>query len=132
MYSGYEKNNIYGMAFEEIQEITPYYERSIHTIDQKPWLGQIGERSYMNNLKRELYPTKTYKELITMPIDANAYELIEHYEQIGNYDGLSDDYNKPILKQVETYSPMQNVWFKVIFIIFIMSIFYLLIIELYP
>lgn len=98
MYNGYEKINLYGAEFKEIQDMTPYYERVISTIDQKPWLAMDWEKDYLNNFKRyNEPPVRSYRELLMSPIDQNIHELIEGFE---NTD---------------------NSWFKIIFIIFILG-----------
>ena len=86
--SGYhnDSNSVYGAEFNEVKALTPYYERVVHYIDQKPWKHQYIEKTYMNYYKAmNEDPVATYKELEFKPISADNYEFVESFDNVSKW-----------------------------------------------
>lgn len=91
--SGYynDGNSVYGAEFNEIPALTPYYERVVHYTDQKPWIGQNMDKTYMNYSKMmNEDPVLTYKQLeFTAPPEDN-HEIIENFENFENSKNIEN------------------------------------------
>ncbi len=73
-------NNILTAEFNEIKSLTPYYERTIHYVDQKPWGKRYMDTTYMNHSKlMNEEPVVTYKELELKPIPYGNYQFVEGF-----------------------------------------------------
>jgi hypothetical protein len=73
-------NNVYGAQFDEVEAMTPYYERSIHYLDKKPWINNNLDKTYNNYIKMVNEPkVKTYRELEFKAIPQDKYEFIEDF-----------------------------------------------------
>ena len=95
-----DQYDLYGAAFMTIDDMhTPYYDRMITQVQNRPWFGQNMETTYMNNTKiLNEDPVMTYKELRLSDIDSNNYETIENFGE-----------------------NTQNLVFKMLFIIFVIA-----------
>jgi hypothetical protein len=90
--SGYynDSNSVYGAEFNEVKALTPYYERVVHYIDQKPWKHPYMESTYLNYYKAmNEAPIVTYKELEFKAISEDNHELVEGFNDIGKYSSCS-------------------------------------------
>lgn len=70
----------YGAEYIHVDMMTPYYERTIHTVADVPWLGQPMEKTYMNVLKtmNEKVPDLDFN-VTSIPTD--KYEKIEGFSK---------------------------------------------------
>jgi hypothetical protein len=100
-------NSIYGAEYSNAMAVTPYYERSMHYIDQKPWKNQNMDKTYMNYSKMMNEPwVDTYRELKLKPIPQINQEYIT--------EGFS-------------VAGTENFYVKLLFFIFVLFIIYYLI-----
>lgn len=143
-FSGYynDNNSLYGAEFNEIQAVTPYYERVVHHLDQKPWKNQSFDKTYMNYSKMmNEPPVVTYKELELKPISLDNYEFVENFENnmkinlqncTGGCTQNNSNGNNTIIKETMTLDnsnqsiqpTMENYYPKLLSFIFILFIIY--------
>lgn len=133
----HEDSDTYGAIINEVNALTPYYERSIHYIDQKPWANKNMDKTYNNYYKAmNEGPVATYRELELKPIPQDKYEFIEDFCGNGTCNKVKDDIvTKTRVMEVDEYmtlendnnNQMENYYPKLLSFLFLLFVIWLLI-----
>jgi hypothetical protein len=133
----HENSEVYGAEINEVNALTPYYERSIHYVDQKPWGNKNMDKTYGNYLKAiNENPVITYRELELKPVSQDKYEFVEDF--CGNGTCFKNDRN--IIQDKNNISGVQenmtsnndnndnkNYYFKMLLILFVIFVIWQLV-----
>jgi hypothetical protein len=129
--SGYNDNpdNVYGAEMTEAKTLTPYYERVVHYIDQKPWINQSFDKTYNNYYKQmNETPVVTYREYDLSPVSQDNYEFIENFNDYNYYHNNNNfKYGLEHFDQKDVNNndgENKNFYGKMLLILFVMFIIY--------